>query len=579
MLDSGTDRSTPAVPPSAHLGPRPVIVFAVLAFVLALRIVHLSSASQSPLSYQPGPDEDYYLRFGQAVAAGSGAQTPEFTFMDPGYGYLLGAIFKVFGVNLFAVYLLQALLDTATAYAILTIGRMLGRPRAGLCGALLYGGTSTAILFCATLLKETCVAGFITWWVVCALAAQRSDRKLAWLGFGVFCGIGIALRSTLSLLALCALVLPGIAGRSGRDWALKAALIGVGLAVSLAPWSLRNERALGTMSPLPQNGGIVLHQVYNADNPQSAIWIPAFVNYSQPSEIWRGYAAEAERRTGHSLSPLAVDRYWRGQALDFMRDHPGAVVQDVGRKSLVFLADTEVPNNRSAAEERLFSPLLRLLPPPAAWLLAFGVAGLIWFAQGDRRWLVIATPLVLSWATFALFWAEDRFRFHTEPVLALCSGLFIDAVALNVRNVRQSRLPVFAGVAVLIAAVSVYLGGRFPPPALRWDHVVWGYIKMGKLVDARELAERIAIEQPDNGPILEALGFLAAADRQYSAAAQYFGRAIAVRPRSYLAHYNLAKALLALGDRPKAAAEARAAMSLSPSADTQQLLSQIDAVP
>ncbi|HEY3654795.1 MAG TPA: glycosyltransferase family 39 protein [Steroidobacteraceae bacterium] len=556
---------------------KPVVVFGVLAFVLALRVMHLSSAVQSPLSYQPGPDEDYYQRFGAAVAAGVGEDSPEFTFMDPGYGYLLGAVFKLIGVNLFAVYLLQTLVDTATAYGILVIGRLLGRPRAGLYGALLYGVTSTAIMFCAALLKEICVASFLTWWVVGALALYRSDRKLAWGCFGVFCGVGIALRSTLLLLILPALLLPD--ARKPSAWAVRAGIMILGMALSLAPWSIRNFHAFGGLSPLPHNGGIVLNQVYNAQNPASAIWIPLFVNYSHPSEIWRGYAAEAASRTGRSLSPPEVDRYWRDETLAYMRQHPGQVLGDMARKSFAFLADTEVPNNRSSAEERLFSPILKLLPPPMAWLLAMGLAGLVWLAVEDRRWPLIAAPIFVSWFTVAVFWAEDRFRFHAAPMLAVCSGIWIDGIAQSVRNFRRWQLPVFGMSAALIGATSLYLGRQFPPPAVRWDHVVWGYIKMGKIQEARSLAERVALEQPDNGPVLEALGYLAAERQQYDQAVRDYQRAIVLRPRSYLAHYNLAKAFLALGRRQSAADEAKIAMALSPSADNQALLTQIEANP
>jgi hypothetical protein len=572
---------------------KPVLVFAVLAVVLALRILHLSSALRSPLTYQPGPDEDYYLRFGEAVASGVGADAPEFTFMDPGYGYLLGAIFKLFGVNLFAVYLLQALLDTATAYGIVTIGRMLERPRAGLVGALFYAVNATAIMFCATLLKETTVAAYLCWWVVGALAVYRTPGKLRWLAFGVYCGVGVAVRSTLALLVLVAALLPAIAGapwsrspalggpvRGGpvRDWLGRAALLGLGLALALAPWSLRNHRAFGGFSPLPHNGGIVLHQAYNVDNPQSAIWIPAFVNYLNPSEIWRGYA---DRRAGRPLSPPDVDRYWRGEALGFIRDHPTAVAGDFVKKSLMFLADTEVPNNRSAVEERMFSPLLKALPAPAIWLLSMGLAGLIWLARRDRRWVIVAAPIALSWATMTVFWAEDRFRFHCMPELALCSGLFIDALPRNLKGYWQQSAvgaPVW-GTLVVVAAASLYLGSLFPPPPVHWDHIVWGYIKMGKRDEARSLAVRIATLQPDNGPIMEARGYLAAADRDYADAVRSFSRAIALRPRSYLAHYNLAKAFLALGDKAQATQEAKTCMSLNPSADARTLLAQIQAAP
>jgi hypothetical protein len=207
-----------------------IAVFAVLALVLLVRLAHLSAAMASPLTYQPGPDEDYYRRFALAVALGQGQNSAEFTFMDPAYGYILGAIFRFLGPNLFVVYLLQVLLDTATAYGILTIGRLLGRPRAGLAGALLYGLTSTAVMFCTTLLKEVWVTAFLTWWVVSALTLIRSPRKWTWLLFGFYTGLGVGLRSTLLALAVAAVLLPLLsdqqtvvgkaeAGGGLRNWA------------------------------------------------------------------------------------------------------------------------------------------------------------------------------------------------------------------------------------------------------------------------------------------------------------------------------------------------------------------------
>jgi len=560
---------------------KPIIVFGVMGFVLALRLAHLSSAMLSPLSYQPGPDEDYYLRFGQAVAAGQGQYTPEFTFMDPAYGYLLGAVFKLAGVSVFTVYALQCLIDTATAYGILIIGRLLGRPRAGLYGALLYGMTSVAIMFCTTLLKEVWVTAFVTWWVVGALAIVRSERAPAWLAFGVYCGLGVALRSTLLLTALIALLLPGLAaGQIARrpvNWARKAALAACGVAVALLPWSLRNHHAYGELSPLPHNGGVVLHQLYNEKNPGSAIWIPDFVSYLEPSAIWRGYADEASRREGRSLSPPEVDHYWKAEALNFIREHPGRVLQDMWRKTLKFFSATEIPINRSLAEESMFSPMLKVLPAPATWLLALGVAGLAWLALEDRRWPIVAAPILIALLTVAVFFAEDRFRFHAMAMLALCSGIWIDLMLRNVMGGRTRQALAFGAIAALIGTVSVALGRANPPAPIHWDHIVWGYIKMGKIPEARALAERIAAEQPGNGPILEALGFTAIARQQYSEAAQDYQRAIEIRPRSHVAHYNLAKVFLELGDRERAAAEAKIAVKLYPSADYQALLDQIQA--
>jgi 4-amino-4-deoxy-L-arabinose transferase-like glycosyltransferase len=98
------------------------------------------------------------------------------------------------GANLFVVYLLQVLLDTATVFGIVTIGRLLGRPKADVIGGGIYALTATAVMFCTTLLKEVWVTAWLTWWVVGALWLIRSERRWTWLAFGVYCGLGVQSR-------------------------------------------------------------------------------------------------------------------------------------------------------------------------------------------------------------------------------------------------------------------------------------------------------------------------------------------------------------------------------------------------
>jgi tetratricopeptide (TPR) repeat protein len=573
---SGASENRPDSEPLSRIA-----LFGVLALVFAVRLLHLSSAMGSPLTYEPGPDEDYYRRFAMAVAAGQGQDSPELTFMDPAYGYILGAIFKLVGPNFFVVYLLQVLLDTATAYGIVTIGRLLQRSRAGLIGALIYGLTATAVMFCTTLLKEVWVTAYLTWWVVAALTVIRSQRKWAWLLFGGYCGLGVGLRSTLLVLGAVALLLPLRASSSAspgpdkKSWPVTAALIVVGMLVTLSPWSLRNYQAYGSLAPLPHNGGVVLQQIYNDQNPRAELWIAPFVSYLHPSEIWRGYEAEANRRAGHALSPAEVDHYWHEEAVTFIERHPTQVLGDVLRKSVAWLSNAELANNRSDVEERIFSSVLSALPTPAAWLLGMGLAGLLWLALEDRRWPIVGVPIFLAWFTMAVFFTESRFRFHAAPVLALCSGVWIDQLVRHARDVNKRQVVTFAVVAVAIATVSLVLGSRNPPDPIRWDRIAWGYINMGKLSEAQSLAEQISKEQPDNGAILEALGYTAAVHQQYDTAAQALRRAVELRPRSHIAHYNLARVYLMQGDRTRAEQEAGIAANLYPSPDYQALLAKI----
>jgi hypothetical protein len=413
------------------------------------------------------------------------------------------------------------------------------------------------------------------------LTLLRSERKLAWLLFGLYCGVGVGLRSTLLLLGFAALLIPVLrfrtGGSPGAGRARAVSLVLGGIVLGLLPWSLRNYHADGSFSPLPHNGGIVLQQIYNAHNPRAEISLAPFVSYLHPSEIWRGYSAEASRRAGRPLSPREVDRYWHDEAMTFIEQHPAEVLADVVRKAFAgWFSSAELANNRSSVEEQMFSPVLAWLPSPAAWLLGMGLAGLIWLAIEDRRWAIIAVPVVLAWFTMAVFFAESRFRFHAASMLALCSGVWLDKILQGWRNPGKARMTAFAALAIVIAAISIALGWRNPVEPVRWDRIVWGYINMHRIPEAQSLAERVAKEQPDNGAIFEALGYTAVVRGQYDAAAQAFQRAVELRPQSHVAHYNLARAYLALGDRKRAAEEAGIAVRLNPSPDYQALLSQVE---
>jgi 4-amino-4-deoxy-L-arabinose transferase-like glycosyltransferase len=564
-------------------GARPVSGFAltlVLLFVFAIRLLHLAYALRSPLTYQPGPDEDFYLQYGRALAHGQFGGAVEAS-MDPGYSYALAAVFHLLGPGLFGVYFLQICLDTATAFGVYLVGKELGRPRAGLIGAAVYGLTSTAILMATTALKEIWVANFMVLWVALALVLLRRPDPLRWLLLGLLCGLGTALRSNLVLMAIAALLLlPWLARRQAVAWpvVLKgvAALV-LGLALPLLLLSLRNERLVASFSPLPTQGGLVLHQLYNEENPQSLAKAPHFVAFYNPVEIWIGYAREAERRQGRPLAARAVDRYWGREAVAYVRAHPRQSLDNALRKLKEFLAYEEVANNRSMSDERLFSPVLRGLPLPFAWLFALGVPGLYLLLRADRRALVLLAPIVAVVATVAVFFAEDRFRFPAAPLFALGAGALLDALLAQLKERRWRSVAMSAAAAIAIGAASLWCAHDMPRPAISWDRVAWGYIRMGRLDAAQKVAlQHVETPRPDSS-LYEALAYVAVAQGRDEDALGLYLRAIALRPGSHVAHYNLARLLARHGQREMALREAKAAAALSPDPDYLALVRALEA--
>jgi tetratricopeptide (TPR) repeat protein len=554
----------------------------VLGIVLLLRLIHLAFALNSPLSFQLSPDEDYYLRFALSVAQGNGGSTVQFAFMDPAYGYIAGVVFRLFGTSLLALYVLQIFLDTFTAFCLILIGRELKRPRAGLWAGLIYGFTATALLFCTSVLKTVWVANFMTVWVLCGLLLLRKPKMWGWLLFGLLCGYGFALRSTLTLMAGLALILlPWLSAVQARrsPWEIVRAtgMFLLGLVLLTALLSLRNLRAIGAFSPMPTNGGIVLHQRYNPDNRTADNWKPSFVSYFHPIDIQRGYTEEAQKRLGRILTPREVDKYWRDQAMSYIFSHPSHVAKNILRKFTLFIAYPEIPNDRSLTDERLFSPVLSILPSPFGWLFAMGVPGFALLLWHDRRgWLVMA-PIATVIVVVSLFDAIDRFRFQAVPLFALGTGLFLEYLFeyLSQKKIRQSAI--MLTVAAVLGALSISLAEFAPSPQTRWDRAIFGYLQMGKREEAKELALRAAEEQPGNYRVQQALGQIASSEGDHAGAVNYYRRAVELKPDSYVDQYNLAVALFKIGLREEAIEHAAIAARINSNPEYRALLQELTA--
>jgi len=95
------------------------------------------------------------------------------------------------------------------------------------------------------------------------------------------------------------------------------------------------------------------------------------------------------------------------------------------------------------------------------------------------------------------------------------------------------------------------------------------------MATAKELALRIAAEQPANPKIQEALAYIAAAEGRYADAVAYYRRTTELRANDHVAHYNLAKMLVKVGDRQEAIREAALASNIEPLPEYQELLEEL----
>ena len=351
-----------------------------------------------------------------------------------------------------------------------------------------------------------------------------------------------------------------------RTILLRVAFLFLGLALGLAPLVVRNHAISGQFSIAPNNGGIVLHQLYNPENPQSRGGVPAFVgHYSTPGDIWNSYHKEAERRTGHAMVPHEVDTYWRDNARAWLLEHPGQALANAWRKFREFTAWPEVPNTRSWDDERRASPLLAWFPSPFGWLFALGVPGLVLSFRHDARTLLVLTPVAVGVLTIMMFFAEDRFRFNIIGPFALGVGIWTTAAWRTAISGRWRKVAAMAAISAVLGGWSLWQAhALIPTYPSDWQRMAWGYLKSGQ----RGKAETIIAETEHElgaAPGLYALkGYIALIDKRPNTAVPLLELAISQRDDLDTTWHNYSRALEDTGNYESALAAQLRAFNLAP---------------
>ncbi len=241
-------------------------LLAALAIGLCLRLWLAAAfpyeAGDTPLYEALARSLDAHRTFGLEI---EGRVLPVNVRM-PGYPALLAASHALFGPGFRPVRIAQAVIDTLTCLLAGALAALLaapdGRRRAFLAGLWLSALCPFTANYVAAVLAETPGAFWNTAAIVLLLLGVRrlqehEPERGAWaalLGAGVAAGIGCYFRpETPLVLTAAAAVLPWLWWRP-RDWRRllgTGGALGLGLALALAPWAVRNLTVLGRFEVLP----------------------------------------------------------------------------------------------------------------------------------------------------------------------------------------------------------------------------------------------------------------------------------------------------------------------------------------
>lgn len=363
----------------------------------------------------------------EGFALGGGATQPASNY-SPGLPLFAAGVYKLTGgVHERFARLILALIGTLTVLFIYLIGRRLSGPTAGLIGAGAIAVHPALLEYQGMLMGEPLAAALLSGGVLAVLWAKGPGRlaRERWLLPGALFGaLALVRPEYLGIALLVSLVV--LASDLEGDWRrslTNAALLLIGAAIVVVPWTVRNAVALDRFVPISTGGGQVLF---------AGTYLPSD---GDPEKV----GAEVVERHPGLFGPHAVQRLRLEQILARLAEqrHPGLesdkALSRMGREQLwddVSEEPLEYAGFVATKVGRIWSHGPRDVMREPGWellhwaLVAFGLAGLIALAA-QRRWetLLLATIFVGITAISALLVASPRRVLVMMPLLAALAGV------------------------------------------------------------------------------------------------------------------------------------------------------------
>jgi 4-amino-4-deoxy-L-arabinose transferase-like glycosyltransferase len=445
------------------------LVAAILIGALALRVAEVERTS-----YRPINDAGSYLTLASEVAktgdyslnhnpgSGAGGTRGPSAYFGPGYPYFLALVDIVDGHEtrrdgaIQPARISQAVLGTITVALIGLVALELFGEAAGLIAFVLAAVYPVLIELSGVLVAENLLTGLILAAVYAGLRAGRAARTrsaLLWVAAaGITTGLATLTHENgiLILLPLIAAVWSGRPRWQPRSLAAPALLI-VTTALTIVPWTIRNEVVMHSFIPVSDETGITLVGTYN---PASAANSP--VPYK-----WRiFYAIPGERTLIHEASSLTepqIGSKLQSQALHYISDHPlspFAVAYHNTRR----LLELEGSFAWQASASAISLPIsVARAGVVSFWILCLlALAGAFTkLARTAPKWIWVV-PILLTLSVVLVNVETPRFRAPVDPFLILLASAAIATLVAKLRRapvVGERRTAVAARPAQLVEMV------------------------------------------------------------------------------------------------------------------------------
>ncbi len=417
------------------------ILVAILLLGLGLRLDYAWEGREPVFDAAAYAEIAANLERGEGFTLGPDATQPAGNY-SPGLPLLIVGLYEFTGgVHERTARIVLALIGALSVLFTYLIGRRLSGPTAGLVGAGAVAIYPALLEYQGMLMGEPLAATLLAGAVLSILSANAKQGHPArgWVLPGLLLGaLALVRPEYLGVAVLISLVVLAKDLRDDkRGSLLRAAVMLAGVALVVAPWTVRNAIVLDRFVPVSTGGGQVLFAGTYLPSDGDPEKVGAEVVARHPGLFEPGDVRRL--RLEQILARLAAQRYPGVEA--------DKALARMGREQLwddLTEEPVEYAGFVAAKVWRIWSQGPREVMDKPAWkalhwaLVGFGLLGLIVLAR-QRRWeaLLMATIFVSITAVSALLVASPRRVLVMLPLVAALAG--VGAVACRDSLARWNR--------------------------------------------------------------------------------------------------------------------------------------------
>ena len=542
-------------------------MFAAFVASLLVRIVYLLSLRQSPFFSGLIVDAQWHDQWAWDWARGAWNMGAHAFFRAPLYPFFLSLIYRVFGHDLLAVRIVQAVVGASTVAALTGCGWRIGGRRMALWAAAIGALYGPLIFFDGELLIPNLLVALLTWSLFFLIATPSLYADLL---ASSFLGLAVIARPN-AIVLLPVFLYFGWSRLRNTEHVRKGRLVWMTI-VALIPaacMTVVNAKEERTFVFVASQGGV---NFYAGNNPQATgrnIDIPEMRNVQTGwSNFVEASQEVAEKAEGKQLNSRQVSNYWLTKGLDWIASAPGDAAALTLKKIYYVVNAYEVPNERDLYFRRPFplNLLLWRLPFFAfPWGLIFplAVAGALAGRRDRERRQSIA--VLINWSLvlglfLVPFFITARFRMDIVPALILLA-----AYALSNRERVLKTAPVTVGLAALVFVNTSFFQARVDNPAEEKAKMAMALIMENRLAESRELLQQALGVDPRSADYTFLMGYVYSLEKDHDNALKYYQRSLELNPTNYKVLYYMGISLFQMERFGEAATALEKAAAIRPS--------------